>query len=854
MKKFITLLLAIVMMLGVIPAQATSTDTNKFQYELLTALKLIPNTIDTTNLGDKVTRETVAYALSRLSGAQVVLGTTEISDTDELNKNYITAVVEAGIMSADNGVFNPDGTITAADAKEAILKAAAGNVILTPTEQNKIFRGYKSVEGNTISNKQFFRMVQNALDINVPRLSFSESSSDFTAVYDAANSKTTVLAQKFDVSVYEGTINAVDEANLTATVDITKNVVETNPQMLPNGEYILKASQSVNLNHFEYAPVKLWVQGEDIVYMELQKYVEIRYSYIYAVNSDTTAGNTYAANFIDNIHYYGEDDAYDINKDALRVVFNNKETATGQVSLIGNFAKTILREDEVEFIQAWDLTHGGIVTDYSKNVITYTSGRTNGLRISNVNEIKKVVLYTDGRSTDIGELKANTLFDYYKDDDTLIIVASEKVITGTFDSLNSDYIEISGTRYYRKDDVYFSTSGTNFDLSVDYSPLFGREVDVFFTYNGYASYVRSSLGVPVQSDDFLATMVKFIPKESGDTVDEEMDMVVLFSLEGDNAFEKITLNIEDMNGVYYDGITPSELTTNSLDPNGNGVYIFKLNARGNICAIKRPTYLTGYSPFILGGNRIPIDATSTPYLMCPNSLGYNSVVYFEKTQHMIMMNAFDRHFEARTVGWGDLAGLQASNVTIHLIAEEENSSQLRTVIFCGIPSELVHYQTQQGIITEKNLAVDEDGKTGYEITVIGSRGKRTYYVTEEYGEELSVDMFIEYSDGLFYSENDISVTAKCMVSGPMKDWNLTTTRYRNFEAVIYKIDGNVAFFEGGTSGTIHKQEAFVIRDRGADKGKYRYEMGTNDDLLPGRYIRYTTGDSMKFILVEIPEN
>jgi len=534
MKRFITLLLVVVMMLGVVPVQASaaSTSTSEFKYDLLSALKIIPNTMDSTELGDEATRLTLAYVASKLANAELIVGSVELADVEEVDKSYVSAVVERGIMNVEaDGTFGPSSTITAVEAKQVILDAVAGNQKLTTSEENKILRGYRASETGIVTNKQLFRMAQNALEINLPVESYTDDGSNFSAIYDVENSKTTVLADRFNISVYEGTIKNIDVVESLATVDITKNVEETNPEKLPNGEVILRASNDVNLHHFNNAPVTLWTQGEDIVYMELQKNVEIRYTYLYAVNGDTTEGNTYSPKFISNIHYYGEDEAYVTNQSELRVIYNDVETES-PVSLIGNFAKTILREEEVVFIQAWDLQDGGIFTEVTDETLVYTHEDYAGLKMNDIESIPNKVLFTDGRVTSIAELKANTYFDYYKDEDSLILVTSEKILTGTFDGVDSEYIKISGTKYYRGDQLFFSTDGTLFGADVDYTPLYGQEIDVYFNYNGYAQYVSSSLGKPVEKQNFLAAVVKFISKDSGESIDEDLDTLIIYTLEG----------------------------------------------------------------------------------------------------------------------------------------------------------------------------------------------------------------------------------------------------------------------------------------------------------------------------------
>lgn len=850
------------MILSVVPvsASAASTSTSEFKYDLLSSLKIIPNTMDSTELGNDATRLTLAYVAAKLSGAEQIVGGIEFTDVEEVDKGYVTAVVERGIMNVEaDGTFGSGSSITAVEAKQVILDAVAGNMKLTTAEENKILRGYKATESGYITNKQLFRMAQNALTINLPVESFRDGEDKFSAIYDVEGSKTTVLADRFNISVYEGTMKDINVVESLATIDITKNVEEANPVALPNGKVILNVSEDVNLHHFNNAPVTLWVQGEDIVYMELQKYVEIKYTYLYAVNGDATEGNTYSPEYIKNIHYYGDDEAYLTNQSELRVVYNDVETKN-PVNLIGNFAKTILREDEVIFIQAWDLQAGGILTEVTDETLVYTQGDFAGLKMKEIDGIANKVLFTDGRVTDMAELKANTYFDYYKTDDSLVLVTSEKIITGEFGGVNGDSIKISGTKYYCSDELLYSTDGSTFSADADYTLLFGKEVDVYFNYNGYAQYVSSSLGQPVAKNDFMAAVVKYVSKDSGETIDEDLDMLILFTVEG-GVYEKKIFSIEDQPGVYQDDITAAELSYNALEKTGDGIYIFTLNGRGNICKIERPTYLTGYKKMKysdLPNGRFPDSIGATPWIHAPNFVGadamqYNSVIYFDVNDEIVTLNSDGGYFEAKRTDWASLSSTTASDVYIHLFAEEEYSADMRVIIICGTPTEVVNRTMQQGIVAEKSLAADEDGDLCYELRVVSSRGDRKYKVSKETGETVEVNSYIEFSDDLLYTDDEIRIKNQQSVAGDMSTWNLMDGTYKIFSGTVYKFDKDLIFFDNATSGTYHRSETFVIRDHGVDAGKFRWELGDKKDIVPGALVTYTASDSMKCIIVRVED-
>ena len=190
--------------------------------------------------------------------------------------------------------------------------------------------------------------------------------------------------------------------------------------------------------------------------------------------------------------------------------FDEEEVTSKAYPYMGAFCRAVIQNDEIIALEAWKLSEGGLVTKVGDSEIEYRRGETPVVSITDIFSYKDVTIFINGIKSELWALVSDvTIFDYFKTEDKskIMIVASTRAITDTFEQVGSNGMNIGGDDYPLSDmfNVYYSTDGTNYKENADVYSLLGRTVTVFVDFAGYVRYAR-----PVLDDELNAEYYAFV--------------------------------------------------------------------------------------------------------------------------------------------------------------------------------------------------------------------------------------------------------------------------------------------------------------------------------------------------------
>jgi len=744
MRKTAILFLSFIMLIssiGIVSASDYS--------ETLDAVGILP---EFAGLSDTpIKKDEFAFMTAKLVAGEQTPTDTAFADVDSTNQysGYISYLQSVKVISGDeNGLFNPKENVNIYMASKMLLSAlgydefaiAAGGYPYGYTEVLSMLGIDKGVALNAdglLTQEGAVRLIHNALTMELNGIEYITSENEMHV--SLSNSKNvSVLAKKFGISVYEGVVSDVNDKQTDVTIKITKNKYSSNPTVLESGmvkSFSFKTNQKAE--EYLYAPCNIWVNEDDeIIKIAPQRGVEIKYAVITEINN--TKQNYPIAN-IESIMLLDDEAEYDVSPTAI-LKYNGKNTQRA-VSLIDKFAKLVIKDGEVLFIESWDLIDGGLIKASDGNTLTYIKdGKTAYLR--NMASFDKVITIIEGRGANANEIKTDCLFSYYEEDDYLVIVVSEKKFVDVFNSVSDTLVTVGGTSY-RKGNVYYSQDGTTF-LKSGEEKLFNRIVAVYVNPSGYASMITA-----VESDAKTRKFYGFVTGVEMDNMDHDTGEIKVMEAKGE--FPELTLSFTEKT-VFNDNLTLGELATNAKDLKGMGVYVFEVNDAGRIISVSKPQPVYGYTSTDVAVSTIydtALVSLSPNYLFFPNS--QEVVVVYEKNGEFTLgrttwLSQYNHHastpIKARFFGEG-------RSVTPSLIVLASGTGSI---------SEFGSLETY-GIITNVTNIWSDSGNEEVEVSVLAVNGSKKYSVTKEYANKhkLEKNSVIKFRDDLFYSDNEFVI-------------------------------------------------------------------------------------------------
>ncbi len=523
MKKCTAFFVLLTMLLGCFTVASAANGVD----QVMNSFNILPASC-TADSDKTVTRAEFAYTLANILGSGEVAPreTGYLDVTEELpDSGYIYFATINGFLIPTGTNFCPNDAISFDDYNRAIIKLLAyeriaeangGNVAANVKTMRDLgmYNGVEVSDYSVVTVKQYRKLIYNLLTAKVSDFNYSYDEQGNVTLKKTGTTKT-ILSEYFNISRYNAQITVVNDDAQTVKAVITKNVSASNPTPLTVGEtYDFSSNGKVDLNFYANIPIELWADSEgQIVYLAPQDNVRVFYDTIVLVNRDDDPDEDYTMSEIRNMEFGGEDKEYKVDSGA-ELRYNG--VMADAAPLAGNYAKIVMIDNKVTFVETWDLKVGGLVQEITNSYITFNNGEAVA-RVNELNDYDSTIVVVEGVSTDRSQIKTGSIISYYKDPNKnlLVLVLSEKTIVGRLNSITEEELEIGRHFYSLADNVFYSENGVDYEevniSDVDASGeqmkrIFANEVTAYFDVFGKACYLKST-GALGEDNTFIGYVI-----------------------------------------------------------------------------------------------------------------------------------------------------------------------------------------------------------------------------------------------------------------------------------------------------------------------------------------------------------
>lgn len=843
MKKLLTLLISGILLLSCINAFALPKD------ELMAIG--VDSEIFSEGKDEYITRAEFAHMSARLIDAEEKTAHQDAFDDVLASDKYagdVQFLKNMGIIGgAYDNMFLPDNKITQ-EAAYKIVSNVMGYSFLAenlggfPEGYNRLALetglalNSESKDGFMTRNGAV-KMISYALTAKLHNFSYTLRDGELVMI--PSNKEDITLLAKMGVSAYTGYVQSADFAKGSISFIVQKNKYEANPEYLNRGEMLsLTLPDGYDVYEFEKVNVLLWVNEDDeVIFIQPVKNTEILYGFIDSVNGDTS-NKGYGIKYISEITLLNDEEEYDVSGDAV-LRFNGKET-TSASNITGNFAKIVLSNGEVTFIESWEAEQGGIVTAVNNDEISYIKQDSGVAKLKNIDSYKIKRIFINGKVSSLENIKKDSVFDFAVYDEMIMINANETVVTDVLNSVNFSGGNITiGNSTYRMKELYHSLDGKIFTKDEDITELFSLTVKAYFAPDGYVRYIT-----PEASDALAKT--KFFGVVLGTKADTFGDgrEISLYRIYPDK-FEKEIFKVmkkANLNGIKWDDIAKS---AKNLD--GKGVFEFSVNSNGVITEINYPRLFEGYGKGVKEYTTGSFGSLGTPYVTINGK-----TLYFPSTKMVCIYDA-DGEFSLGTVDWmTSLYGQSLSkSLTLSFYRDDTDGTYPALVIVTGGVNNISYRESRFGMYAGYSRGIDENGDECYKVHVYtGQKDYKTFNLSKE-----KIDQYfgntkrglISYKDEYLYNKDKISATVTVDLSAESVDWNVVddATSAGFHKGTIKRVDNNRLWLSNGEiyfmNGTSSTRLFFEINENMPEEKILKSIDYT--DLSPGDEIFFYLGSS-----------
>ena len=790
MKK---ILAALLVLMSIATAAYAAEDERQ---AIVTALGLLPAYSD--NAPDAaVLRDELAYSIAKLmNSGEPKPENTSFSDVNSDNSysGYIEYLYKLMIASGSGNMeFKPKDCATPEMAYKLIIECMGYGP--AAEAQGGYPSGYTAVASslgltvNAYQTADGFLTRQGAVNVlyNALTAEYAEVKvgADGSLSYDKSIGVKTLLGDRLGISAYDAVVTGVDDDSYALSVQIERNRYDTNKNPLSAGTgKTFSAAGTVDINKFDSVPVTVFADEHDtVVLIYQQKNVEVSYRTIYSVNGDSSTDNTYAPEYISHIRFIGDSKKYSV-EGKLTVKYNGALTEK-PVGLAGSFAKVVTRDSRIMLIETWELEEGGLITSVSDTEMQFIKGGNSSARLRNIDEYTKKLVFIDGESSDMAHLKSDSYFQYYQvSGETLVVVASEKLITDILYDVGEDEIHIGDINYDRAKNMYIADEKGNYSSDGRIIDLMNMEVDAFFNHAGKCVYIRRSAQEQSIKTNFIGVLVRYVYDEV-----EDEESIIVWVLEPE--VSKQTFIIDDKT-VYKDGINFDSFVSSAKNYSGKGIYEFEINRRGKVRSVSYPTPYPGFdagkaTTTIIGDDDYPY-------------VGIGNKLLFWQNVEIAAIYENAGEFAARKVNYSELRNTDIpEGATIYFFGDKD-SPAIRLAVLCGSGLSGLHNRIQSyAVVTKNKLTVNDDNEPVYNLTLVG-KSELELTVTEDVGKNIPSKALVEYYRGAVFGENNITFGKVIDISDNFERVDDSSGLRSGF---VNKIDSRVIWLTSGDVYCFH---------------------------------------------------
>ena len=838
MKKLVVLLVAFLIFVTPVISYASS-------YDNLKAIDAVPEGFTEENLGEAVTRAEFSYMTAKLLNCgKLSPVNTRFADVTEENiySGYIEHLAGVGVLSGTQGaIFNPDAPADI-NMVNKILVCALGYGSLA-AQLGGYPDGYNIVadelgfhkdivigQNGYVTKSSAAIIIENALLSEIPSMQIVAADGKLS-VYPDGKAKKRILCDVLGYSAYTGVFTKVNYEENTAVFTVNANKYSQNKNMLSIGsEYVFEAIDTINSAEVEQLPVTIWVNdNEEVINIIPAKNTEVKYGYIEKVNGNSRNDANYPAVNIEDITMVGQEE-YDVAEN-LTLKYNGEVTQL-PVKLCGRFARLVVVNDEVIFVESWDIEEGGLITNIDYE-ISYTQGDEQGHKISDILTKKSIRVFIDNKPANYKDLRANSVFDYYETDESLVIVASEEIYSEKLERYSAfSSLEIGNLVCKADGKIYCSLDGKVFKENANIDKLLGETVYVYFAPNGYAKYIVNAENV-MNKDTFYG----IVSGVQSDIFNETAE-IELYKVKG-TSIEKGIYSIDS--DKLKAGVTIEELKNNAKSISKNILYKFDVNSDNKILSITKPEAFYGLeanNEFLIGG-------------WVSDSSSYFTVdgvrVYLDAAAPITYIYKDEDGFSVSSITWNTIKGRNANGAKISFYGSEMTAYP-EFILMCGGPSGIYKSTAIYGIYTGYTEGINGEGEVCKIARIITNAGLKDFYVDDETIRGMEADtggaglvkIYTEHS----YSDsgNEISYDSTvCKLSTSSEYWETTETINANglHEGTVKAVAGNRVYFDDGTAYYMTHESAYksVVSFNDNAPGQ-KFKKIELSELTPGDKVYY----------------
>lgn len=781
---------------------------------LLTALGLFSEELLQAEDTVSVSRAQLAFSCAGLLQLSEEAGT-ESHFVDVPKEHAYFSAIEtlrsAGLVSGkEEGRYFPEAAATVDEAVKILmgilgydeLAVAGGGYPEGYRKLANSLRLYKDVYGTSgeLSKKNLVALVSNVLDTEPLNVIYDEG------VKINSDTKASFLENNLKVYRYSGKIVAVNGEDYSVDLLIEKNKsYEVLPGYEVGQKVRLDVSTDIDVRLYENVPMEFWITEDDeIVLMLLKDNISVQYCTIYSVNNDTDTTHKYRADKINEITLLDDETEYDVSDD-FTVKFNGKVTI-GSVGLIGSFAKVVMQGDEVLYIESWDMTEGGIISDITYENISYRKGAANCI-LEDFHRFTDRNIIIDGEGATADDVKAGSCFSYWvsEDEKTLVMAISDVVLTDVLHGYDDESVDVGNMNVDMGEYFYSFTELTDVRSEAELSSLLNLKVSAYLDASGRVAYlVLASDEAEKLSDKEFAAYLRGVQTERFDEV-----KMSIYPFRKNS--EEMVLDVSDK-VKFEDGLTKDEVFAAGGTVSASSVFKFALNDAGEIYKISKMNPYYGYGEAVCTPASFPDVANAHMYV--------NDIkLFFDNDTVFYALYEDNNELTVKEMAWKDLRGKYCSGITVKFYGEEEESD-LSLALITGNVGSITKSSSyiDHGILTKKTKLKNENDEVYYKLSI----NDKEFVVTEELGKDLTAPSYIRYSEGSFTEGNDIIISESFAMNGGFYDWQrntATTSSTALKRGIVKKLDGKRLYLEDGSVYFFYPGKTSYLQYGGSDKWK-----------------------------------
>lgn len=846
MKKLLLIFLTAVLVMQSFAVSAASADGN---FDLVEGLGFVPDDFYAKNMDGAATRAEIAFMMSKLySLEEQVPVQTKFEDVDptSIYSGYIAKLNAAGVINGESEtVFNPAGSFTIGVADILAMRTFGFSEIAKSEADSMKFavqmglhKDVSLLDNSVMTRKGLLQFMQNVLEADLPEIAIT-GNAQYSAEY-TLNNRRTVLGDWLNVSVYNGTVTSADDEKRTVSVEIQKNVYDTNYKILEEGSVqVFKAGVAHDINKFLNVPVTVWVdKDKNLLDIDFGRNIDVKFMYVSAVNGDYDENNSYSGAYVKELAFNDDSKDYAV-ADGFSVYYNFEKTVK-PVRIIGNFAKVVFEKNKVLSLELWNLQEGGIIRSIDSEEIAYTKGAIANAKLRDLDILSKKLFFVDGESVDIRDMKPDSVFAYYKDEEKLVVVASQKKVTDVLYSFGNGEVRI-GNIFYNIDSAYYSTDGENYSKKSDKpSELLGQMVDAYFDASGKCVYLKASKADALTSNKRIGMVLG-----SEEQIFGERIVSILFL---EPTIEKKLVTLSDKVKLE-DGLDLTTVLTTVNTQNGELVLEFEIR-NDKIVSISKPMPYAGIKEEVRFNGFPNNGAQSMVVLDKAYTLsGETQTLYFGDTP-LTFLYEKDGVVNARVVPWSNLYNSN-SGLATEIWGKcygYESSSEMRLALFCGntgiVSSD---NSTAFGLVVGKGTALGSEGETVATLEVIDQNGRKTFTLSEDEAAGIPDCAYIQYfAGGVLKDEDEITIRSAVDLSGTVEEMVASGLK----TGKITRIDDMRVYLESGAVYFLDPVKGCVAYERIQDgRGTQFLAMDLSDVEVGDTIAYYAPANGILCILV-----